>query len=83
MTQSRNNSNYGNRNKKVGLHNYRQVVSVKNGVITYYNSIKEAVEKTGYSRIGIAQCLSGKRTKMFNTFWYYKDTFEQLYKQTN
>ena len=65
------NNNYGTRTEKT----CKPVFSVdkESGLITYWESIREAENCTGISKGNICDCLKGRQKSAGNHIWFYAD----------
>ena len=69
------NMTYNSRAKKVGKKNSKPVYSIdkESGLITYWESIREASRQLGISKGNICSCLKGKMKSIGGFYWIYAD----------
>ena len=72
------NNTYNGRAKKVGKKNSKPVYSInkESGLITYWESAKEAERQTGISNSHICRCLKGNLKSTGGFYWHYADSEE-------
>lgn len=69
------NMTYNGRAKKVGKKNSKPVYSIdkESGLITYWESIREAERQTGINKGNICSCCKGKMKSIGGFYWIYAD----------
>lgn len=74
------NSNYGNRNKRVGLGNGKKVIQsdFEGRIISVYKSASEASRQTGINRNSISGCCRGDKNRLSagGFKWFYSSSDE-------